>query len=118
MSNAQAVAIWQKRNGCGAAKKTRLPAKDDSMAITVETYSCPVGRGLENVIVQGGGEGPHRPGAHQRTLATMILGPWRWRLCCRCDYEAATQFQQRNGHCPVAKGHKRRSSTKRDHEQL
>jgi polyhydroxybutyrate depolymerase len=73
MSNAQAVAIWQKRNGCGSAKKTQLPVKDDPMQVTVETYSCPAGRGLENVIVQGGGH--TWPGAHQGWLATKILGP-------------------------------------------
>ncbi len=75
MSNAEAVAVWQKRNGCGAANRTQLPAKDagDSMPVTVETYSCPAGRGLENVIVQGGGH--TWPGAHQRALVTMILGP-------------------------------------------
>lgn len=75
MSNAEAVAIWQKRNNCGAPHRTQLPAKDpgDSMPVTVETYSCPAGRGLENVIVQGGGH--TWPGTHQRYLATMILGP-------------------------------------------
>jgi polyhydroxybutyrate depolymerase len=75
MSNAQAVAIWQKRNGCGAATRTSLPAKDasDPLTVTVETYSCPAGRGLEDVIVQGGGH--TWPGAHQRYLVTMILGP-------------------------------------------
>lgn len=75
MSNAQAVAVWQKRNGCGPANRTQLPAKDagNSMPVTVETYSCSAGRGLENVIVQGGGH--TWPGAHQRELVTMILGP-------------------------------------------
>ncbi len=75
MSNAQAVAIWQKRNGCGAAKRTQVLAADasDPMPVTVETYSCPAGQGLENVIVQGGGH--TWPGAHQRYLLTMILGP-------------------------------------------
>lgn len=73
MSNAQAVAIWQKRNGCGAAQKTQLPAKNDPLQVTVETYSCPAGRGLENVIVQDGGH--TWPGAHQGWLATRILGP-------------------------------------------
>ncbi len=75
MSNAQAVAIWQKRNGCGAAQRTQLPAKEanDPMRVTVETYSCPPGRGLENVIVENGGH--TWPGAHQRFFATMILGP-------------------------------------------
>ena len=75
MSNAQAVAIWQRRNGCGAALRTQLPDKDasDPMPVTIETYSCPPGRGLENVIVQGGGH--TWPGAHQGALATMILGP-------------------------------------------
>jgi polyhydroxybutyrate depolymerase len=73
ISNAQAVAIWQKRNGCGAAQKTQLPAKDDSMTVTVETYSCPAGRGLENVIVQDGGH--TWPGAHQGWLITKFLGP-------------------------------------------
>ena len=73
MSNAQAVAIWQKRNGCGAAQKTKLPAKNDQLAVTVETYSCPAGRGLENVIVQDGGH--TWPGANQGWLATKILGP-------------------------------------------
>ena len=73
ISNAQAVAIWQKRNGCGAAEKSQLPAKDDSMTVTVETYSCPVGRGLENVIVQDGGH--TWPGAHQGWLITKFLGP-------------------------------------------
>ncbi|MGH7925041.1 MAG: extracellular catalytic domain type 1 short-chain-length polyhydroxyalkanoate depolymerase [Candidatus Binatus sp.] len=75
MSNADAVAIWQKRNGCGAAQMTQLPAKDatDPLTITVETYSCPAGRGLENVIVQGGGH--TWPGAHQGWLITKILGP-------------------------------------------
>ena len=73
ISNAQAVAIWQKRNGCGAAEKSQLPAKDDSMTVTVETYSCPAGRGLENVIVQDGGH--TWPGAHQGWLITKFLGP-------------------------------------------
>jgi polyhydroxybutyrate depolymerase len=73
ISNAQAVAIWQKRNGCGAATRTQLPAKEDPLTVTVETYSCPAGRGLENVIVDGGGH--TWPGAHQRWLVTMILGP-------------------------------------------
>jgi len=75
MSNEQAVAIWQKRNGCGAANPAQLPAKDasDPMPVTVETYSCPAGRELENVIVRDGGH--TWPGAHQRYLATMILGP-------------------------------------------
>ena len=75
LSNAQAVAIWQKRNGCGAATRTQIPAKDasDPMPVTVETYSCPAGRGLENVIVQDGGH--TWPGAHQGWLVTRILGP-------------------------------------------
>ena len=75
MSNAQAVAIWQKRNGCGAAQRTQIPSKDasDPLSVTVETYSCPAGRGLEDVIVQGGGH--TWPGAHQGWLATKILGP-------------------------------------------
>ncbi len=74
MSNAQAVAIWQKRNGCGAVQKTEIPAKDTGdLPVTVETYSCPPGRGLEGVIVQGGGH--TWPGAHQGWLATRILGP-------------------------------------------
>src|SRR5271156_1545862 len=76
MSNAQAVATWQKRNDCGAAtRKQIVPAKDasDSLPVTVETYSCPAGRGLENVIVQGGGHS--WPGAHQGWLVTKILGP-------------------------------------------
>jgi polyhydroxybutyrate depolymerase len=75
ISNAQAVGIWQRRNGCGAALRTQLPDKDanDSMPVTVETYSCPPGRGLENVIVRGGGH--TWPGAHQGVIATMILGP-------------------------------------------
>jgi len=72
ISNAQAVAIWQKRNGCGAAQKSQLPAKNDPMAVTVETYSCPPGRGLENVIVQDGGH--TWPGARQGWLVTKILG--------------------------------------------
>lgn len=75
LSNAQAVAIWQKRNGCGAATRTQIPAKDasDPMPVTVETYLCPAGRGLENVIVQDGGH--TWPGAHQGWLVTRILGP-------------------------------------------
>jgi polyhydroxybutyrate depolymerase len=75
LSNAQAVAIWQKRNGCGAATRTQVPAKDasDPMPVTVENYSCPAGRGLENVIVQDGGH--TWPGAHQGWLVTRILGP-------------------------------------------
>jgi len=73
MSNAQAVAIWQKRNGCGAATRKELPTKSDQLQVTVETYSCPAGRGLEDVIVQGGGH--TWPGAQQRWLVTKILGP-------------------------------------------
>jgi len=73
MSNAQAVAIWQKRNGCGAATRTKLPAKKDALQVTVETYSCPPGRGLENVIVDGGGH--TWPGAYQGWLISKILGP-------------------------------------------
>ena len=72
MSNAQAVEVWQKRNGCGAAIRTKFPGTDP-MPVTVETYSCPPGRGLEDVIVQGGGH--TWPGAHQGVLANMILGP-------------------------------------------
>src|SRR5271168_3035769 len=72
MSNAQAVAIWQKRNGCGAATRTKLPAKKDALQVTVETYSCPPGRGLENVIVDGGGH--TWPGAYQGWLISKILG--------------------------------------------
>lgn len=72
MSNAQAVEIWQKRNGCGAADRTQLP-DTESMPVTIETYSCPPGRGLEDVVVQGGGH--TWPGAHQGVPATMILGP-------------------------------------------
>src|SRR5271167_1795814 len=46
MSNAQAVAIWQKRNGCGAANQTKIAAKDSSdLPVTVDTYSCPAGHG-------------------------------------------------------------------------
>ena len=71
LSNAQAVAIWQKRNGCGAATRTHPPALD-SLPVTVETYSCPAGRGLENVIVEGGGH--TWPGAHQGYVVTLILG--------------------------------------------
>ena len=41
--------------------------------MTIETYSCPPGRGLENVIVQGGGH--TWPGAHQGWLITKFLGP-------------------------------------------
>jgi polyhydroxybutyrate depolymerase len=75
LSNAQAVATWQKRNGCGAAKKTQLPPKDpsDPTRITIENYSCPPGRGLEDVIIEGGGH--TWPGAHQGWLITRILGP-------------------------------------------
>jgi polyhydroxybutyrate depolymerase len=75
LSNAQAVAIWQKRNGCGAAQRTQIASKDasDPLPVTVETYSCPAGRGLEDVIVQGGGH--TWPGAQQGWLATKILGP-------------------------------------------
>jgi polyhydroxybutyrate depolymerase len=75
LSNAQTVAIWQKRNGCGAPQRTQIPTRDasDPLPVRVETYSCPAGRGLENVIVQGGGH--TWPGAHQNWLATKILGP-------------------------------------------
>jgi polyhydroxybutyrate depolymerase len=75
MSNADAVAVWRKRNGCGAATRARLPATDagGSLPVTIETYSCPAGRGLENVIVDGGGH--TWPGAHQRYIVTMFLGP-------------------------------------------
>ncbi|HEY6300548.1 MAG TPA: PHB depolymerase family esterase [Candidatus Binatus sp.] len=75
ISNAQAVAIWQKRNGCGAAQQANVPAKDtsDPLPVTLESYSCPAGRGLENVIVQGGGH--TWPGARQGWLGTKILGP-------------------------------------------
>jgi polyhydroxybutyrate depolymerase len=75
LSNAQAVAVWQKRNGCGAGRTTQIAGKDgsDSMPVTVETYSCPAGRGLEDVIVQGGGH--TWPGARQGWLVTKILGP-------------------------------------------
>jgi polyhydroxybutyrate depolymerase len=75
MSNAEAVAVWQKRNGCGAAVKKVLPVKDasDSLPVTIETYSCPQGRGLENVVVQGGGH--TWPGAQQGRIATYFLGP-------------------------------------------
>jgi polyhydroxybutyrate depolymerase len=71
LSNAQTVAIWQKRNGCGAATRTHPPDLD-SLPVTVETYSCPAGRGLENVIVEGGGH--TWPGAHQGYVITLILG--------------------------------------------
>lgn len=75
LSDAATVAIWQKENGCGAATRSELPAKDpaDPMRVTVESYSCPPGRGLQNVIIDGGGH--TWPGAHQGAIVNMILGP-------------------------------------------
>jgi polyhydroxybutyrate depolymerase len=72
MSNAEAVEIWQKRNGCGAPTRTQLP-DTVPLPVTVETFSCPPGHGLEDVIVQGGGH--TWPGARQGLLINMILGP-------------------------------------------
>jgi polyhydroxybutyrate depolymerase len=75
LSDRETIAIWQKRNGCGAFSRTQLPAKDQStpMRVTVEGYSCPAGQGLENVIIEGGGH--TWPGAHQGAVITMFLGP-------------------------------------------
>jgi len=72
LSNAQTLEIWRKRNGCGAETRTQLP-DTDPLPVTVVTFACPAGRGLEDVIVQGGGHS--WPGAHQGILANMILGP-------------------------------------------
>ncbi len=71
----QTIAIWQKRNGCGAVSETQLSPKDQSnpMRVTVEGYSCPAGQGLENVIIEGGGH--TWPGARQGAMITMLLGP-------------------------------------------
>jgi polyhydroxybutyrate depolymerase len=75
LSDAATVAIWQKENGCGAARRSELPGKGSgaAMRVTVESYSCPPGRGLQNVIIEGGGH--TWPGAHQGDVANMILGP-------------------------------------------
>lgn len=75
LSQTDTVAFWQKENRCGPADRKTLPQKDASsgMRVTVETYSCPPGQGLENVIIEGGGH--TWPGAHQNMLATMVLGP-------------------------------------------
>jgi polyhydroxybutyrate depolymerase len=72
MSNAQAVAVWQKRNGCGAPTRTQLPDAKP-LPVTIETFACPPGRGLEDVIIQGGGH--TWPGARSGFLVNMILGP-------------------------------------------
>jgi polyhydroxybutyrate depolymerase len=72
MSNAQAVAVWQKRNGCGAPTRTQLPDAKP-LPVTVVTFACPPGRGLEDVIIQGGGH--TWPGARSGFLVNMILGP-------------------------------------------
>ena len=72
MSNAQAVAVWQKRNGCGAPTRTQLPDAEP-LPVTVVTFACPPGRGLEDVIIQGGGH--TWPGARSGFLVNMILGP-------------------------------------------
>jgi polyhydroxybutyrate depolymerase len=75
LGDKETISIWQKRNGCGAASRTQLSPKDQSnpMPVTVESYSCPAGQGLENVIIEGGGH--TWPGAHQGPLITMLLGP-------------------------------------------
>lgn len=75
LSQADTIVFWQKENGCGPAVRSELPQKDTSngMRVTVETYSCPPGQGLENVIIEGGGH--TWPGARQSVLATMVLGP-------------------------------------------
>jgi polyhydroxybutyrate depolymerase len=72
MSNAQAVAVWQKRNGCGAPTRTQLPDAGP-LPVTIETFACPPGRGLEDVVIQGGGH--TWPGARSGFLVNMILGP-------------------------------------------
>ncbi len=75
LGDKETIAIWQKRNGCGAVSPTQLPQTDRSnpLRVTVEAYSCPAGQGLENVIIEGGGH--TWPGAHQGALVTMFLGP-------------------------------------------
>ncbi len=52
-----------------------MPSNDPAsgLHVTVETYSCPPGRGLEKVIIEGGGL--TWPGAHQSAVVTMVLGP-------------------------------------------
>ena len=56
-------------NGAAATRRIRSLTR---CRLTVETYSCPAGRGLENVIVDGGGH--NWPGAHQGYVITLILG--------------------------------------------
>jgi polyhydroxybutyrate depolymerase len=75
LGDRETVAIWKKQNGCGAVSRIQLPPKDQSnpMRVTVESYSCSPGQGLEHVIIEGGGH--TWPGAHQNALVTMFLGP-------------------------------------------
>ena len=67
------VALWQTANGCGAPAREHL-ASDEASGTTVEIdrYACPPGRGLEHVIVQGGGH--TWPGSAQGWVMGWLLG--------------------------------------------
>jgi polyhydroxybutyrate depolymerase len=73
-SNAETVAFWQRENGCGAPTRHEIAGTNSSsgMRVVVEDFPCPPGRGLKDVIVEGGGH--TWPGAHQGLIITMLLG--------------------------------------------
>jgi polyhydroxybutyrate depolymerase len=74
-SAAATVAAWQRTNGCGAPEAERLPPAGggDATTVTIERYACPPGRGLEHVVVEGGGHA--WPGSRPSRFVTWLLGP-------------------------------------------
>ena len=67
------ASFWQKRNSCGPAQAESLPdAAGDKTTVQIDTYSCPPGNGLVNIIIEGGGH--TWPGARQGIIADRILG--------------------------------------------
>jgi len=74
-SAAASVAFWQKTNGCGAPERRRLPPASggDDTTVVIARYPCPAGRGLEHVVVEGGGHS--WPGGSPGWLLGRFLGP-------------------------------------------
>ena len=78
------VARWQAVNGCGAPVRDRLAGDDgDGTSVEIDRYACPPGRGLEHVIVEGGGH--TWPGSSQGWFMRWMLG----RVTPRLDADAA-----------------------------
>ena len=74
-SHAETVSFWQKENDCGPTPTHSIVGQGsaDGIHVSVEQFPCPPGKGLENVIIEGGGH--TWPGAHQNFLLTNRLGP-------------------------------------------